>query len=465
MTIETRRSPFALAIALGVSLTAGARTATAQDTQYWADAYGTQSRLLGGIAIGSDADISAVYYNPGAVALADSLQFLISLNALRYSDLSYSVPSVSQTIPSSTGWSALSNMFAGTLPVGGKDSHSRMAFSLITRQSFTFGAQIRAIPLDSFIPLPPPAPTTSVGNALVNQSLTETWGGATYATSSSDRQWGFGASLFVAVRAQTFSQSISAQVVNGDGLVALGVKEYDFSYYNWALLAKFGAQYKGDDWSAGVTVTTPRLDLFGGSDVGATRSYVDQGVAGPPSSQIATNYQPNLGSTFHSPTSVGFGAGKWWKDTEFSVAVEWFAAVPKFTIIPAQPFLPQQGSDSLIPMALTAQYRSLVDWGVGVQHRFSEHWKAYGAFRTDLTAIPPGVTSVGTIVNWDLVHANAGVQASIGRASIILGFNAAWGSSSSVAAAGAPAPGLPALPLVKESFFNLTGALGFKLTY
>jgi len=453
-----------LGLGVAVSGAALARALPAQDTQYWADAYGTQSRLLGGISIGSDADISAVYYNPGAVALADSLQFLISLNALRFSDLSYSVPTVSTTIPSSTGWSALSNMFAGTLPVGGKDSHSRMAFSLLTRQAFNFAAQIRDIPLDSFTPVPPPPPTTSIGNALVNQSLTETWAGATYATAPS-KHWGYGASLFIAIRSQSFSQSVTAQVVNGDGDAALAAKEYDFAYYNWAVLAKLGVQYKGDDWSAGVTLTTPRLDLFGGADVGATRSYIDEGVTGPPSSQIATNYQSNLGASYHSPTSVGIGFGRWWKSTAVSFAAEWFAAVPRFTIIDAQPFVPQSGSVTPIPMALTAQYRSLINWGVGVQHRFDEHWNAYAAFRTDLTSIPTGVQSVGTLVNWNLMHANVGVQASIGRASVILGLDTAWGSQTGVDAVGSPAPGLPALPVVNESYLNITGALGFKLSY
>jgi hypothetical protein len=224
-------------------------------------------------------------------------------------------------------------------------------------------------------------------------------------------------------------------------------------------------QYKGDDWSAGLTLTTPRLSLFGGSDVGATRSYIDQGVVGSGGSQIATNYQPNLGATYHSATSVGLGFGRWWKNTAVSIAAEWFAAVPQFTIIDAQPFTPQSGSATPIPMALTAQYRSLINWGVGVQQRFDEHWKAYAAFRTDLTSIPTGVPSVGTLVNWNLMHINGGVQASIGRASIILGIDAAWGSNNGVSAVGSPAPGLPALPLLEESFLSITGALGFKLSY
>jgi len=50
----------------------------AQDSQYWAQRYGTSSRLLGGVVIGSVGDLSAGYYNPGAIALVDGAKFLLS---------------------------------------------------------------------------------------------------------------------------------------------------------------------------------------------------------------------------------------------------------------------------------------------------------------------------------------------------------------------------------------------------
>ena len=41
----------------------------AQDSHYWNLQYGTKSTLLGGAVIGSVTELSATYYNPGAVAL------------------------------------------------------------------------------------------------------------------------------------------------------------------------------------------------------------------------------------------------------------------------------------------------------------------------------------------------------------------------------------------------------------
>ena len=41
----------------------------AQDTHYWNNQYGTDAQLLGGVVVGDISDLSAVYYNPGAIAL------------------------------------------------------------------------------------------------------------------------------------------------------------------------------------------------------------------------------------------------------------------------------------------------------------------------------------------------------------------------------------------------------------
>src|SRR5512145_1394307 len=52
--------------------------AQAQDTHYWNLQYGTGATLLGGAVIGSVSDLSATYYNPGAVALFQDPRFIVS---------------------------------------------------------------------------------------------------------------------------------------------------------------------------------------------------------------------------------------------------------------------------------------------------------------------------------------------------------------------------------------------------
>jgi hypothetical protein len=116
-------------------------------------------------------------------------------------------------------------------------------------------------------------------------------------------------------------------------------------------------------------------------------------------------------------------------------------------------------------MALTAQYRSVFNWGVGLRQTLSPNFKAYAAFRTDQTSIPNGVQSVGTLINWNLLHANIGVQGTVGRAAIILGFDTSWGSQNNANAVGTPAPGLPTLPLINETYFNVVTAIAFSYAF
>ena len=49
-----------------------------QDAHYWNIQYGTRSTLLGGAVIGSVSDLSATFYNPGAVALFPDRSFVLS---------------------------------------------------------------------------------------------------------------------------------------------------------------------------------------------------------------------------------------------------------------------------------------------------------------------------------------------------------------------------------------------------
>ena len=182
--------------------------AAAQDTQYWSDAFGMQARLLGGVVIGSDEDVSAVYYNPGAdrARRQSPVPDLAQRAALRADQLQR--PVGAERARRARGWSALSNMFAGTLPLGGRDTHQRLAYSLLTRQSFAFGAQLRDLPLDSFAPVPAAA-AVHLGRERARQPEPQRdVGRADLQPGRGRKHWGFGASLFIPIRSQTWSQSV-----------------------------------------------------------------------------------------------------------------------------------------------------------------------------------------------------------------------------------------------------------------
>ena len=60
----------------------------AQDSHYWTNQFGNRARLLGGAVIGSVDDVSAVYYNPGALALVDDVKLALAGRVIEIQNVS-----------------------------------------------------------------------------------------------------------------------------------------------------------------------------------------------------------------------------------------------------------------------------------------------------------------------------------------------------------------------------------------
>ena len=75
----TRPSLPAAALLLALAWPAGA---VAQDAHYWTYGYGPVGQLTEGTLVGGVEDLSAVYYNPGALALVDEPRFVIGLTSV-----------------------------------------------------------------------------------------------------------------------------------------------------------------------------------------------------------------------------------------------------------------------------------------------------------------------------------------------------------------------------------------------
>ena len=168
-----------------------AETAGAQDAHYWTNQFGNQARLLGGAVIGSAADLSAVYYNPGALALVESPELLLAGNVFEISNIN-----VQSTITDEQGasyWSArLSpSLFAGE--IGSKAGGNRFAYSFLTRDSAKLRIDDRlAVSGDDFAV--PNLDFVSADHRL-DTELNEYWFGGTWARPIDERT-GIGVSTF-----------------------------------------------------------------------------------------------------------------------------------------------------------------------------------------------------------------------------------------------------------------------------
>ena len=435
----------------------GATTARSQDSNYWSAAYGTRAQLLGGVVTGSPGDISSTYYNPGALALAPSSEFLLAGNAFQYQRVSVAngsgpkrdlVTSTIGTVPS---------LIAGEVPIL---KHDRLAYSFLTRQNVDLDMEKRLTTgAESVSPLP--NATFAAFELLYHQRVSETWYGATWAHQLSPR-FGIGITPSVAVRSQRTTASLTAMGENAGGQQAMLQHSRDFEYLHWRLLAKLGAQGYRDSLTYGVTLTTPGLGLFGGGAFRQSTSLTDQ--SGTVGNVIGASYQEDLKATYKSPVGVGAGASYGWTALRIHAAAEWWASISRYNILEGAPFVIHVPSgDSTASATISEELRSVFNYGVGLEYKFSPGLSGYASFHTDQSSRPSGSPVSASVTAYDLSHLSGGVTFKAWRSDFAVGLEGAFGSRPIQAFARRP-DAIPPGELETHAML-VTGTLGWKISF
>ena len=282
-----------------VVLSLAGRAAVAQDAHYWTLQYGPRSSLLGGSVIGSVEDISATYYNPGALALASDLTFAITANVFERSSISFDGGG-GEGINLGTSKSGLRpSLLAGTLKRGVFGS-GILAYSALTRvkgtQDFSGIAIQSGSDLDPSLQLQDRA-----AMAQFEGEFSDFWAGISYAQPFGSH-FGLGVTWYAAFRSQRRrSESVNQSIAtDGTGFASLDIRAGDYS--TTRTLAKFGAFAAVGSFSGGLTVTTPSIHISGSGQLAFNASTVSPDTAG-----LASTVQTDLPAEFKSPLSVGAG--------------------------------------------------------------------------------------------------------------------------------------------------------------
>ena len=154
-----------------------ASPASAQDTNYWTDQFGNTELLLGGAVVASVADTSAVYYNPGALALNPQLQALLSANVVDYMTVTgeQALGRGRDFGDSRLRW--LPSLVAGELKLEALGKN-RLAYSVLVRQSVSTRLENRREIVPTSLP---GQPSTIYTDTRLDANLSEYWGGLTWA--------------------------------------------------------------------------------------------------------------------------------------------------------------------------------------------------------------------------------------------------------------------------------------------
>jgi hypothetical protein len=394
-----------------------AAPAAAQDAHYWSQQYGTRSTLLGGAVIGSVNDLSATYYNPGALALIEDPDFLISANVYEASGLKVDQGAGPGEDLSSTRISAAPDLIAGLLPVGLLGAR-RLAYSILTRQRFDFTVAARASVA------PDPGQTGGGGGEVrINQDVTDTWVGLTWSRTLDESQ-GFGVTGFVSVRSQKSRSEVGAQVYE-NGVVNSVIALENAEYSTWSVLAKVGYDRRWGNYTLGVSATTPNLRVFGSGGY-----YLDRAAAidGGDQDLLLTNQEDRV-ATYKTPWSVGAGGSADLGDTRIHLSAEWFSSVAPYEVIELQPAV-TQSTGAVYEPVFAQQFGAVLNGAIGLSHEFSDRVQGYTSFATDFSANNTDQGSeTASVSRWDIYHLGVGANLVVESVDLTLGLSYAWGNS------------------------------------
>ncbi|MCH7774313.1 MAG: hypothetical protein IH784_07895 [Bacteroidetes bacterium] len=398
----------------------------AQDSQYWNIQYGTRSTLLGGAVIGSVTDLSATYYNPGAVALFDDPKFILSAQVYQLETITVEDGAglgedlVFSTIVPSPSFVAFNLKFDFL-------GDARLAFSILTRQKMNFEFQTRLIDSLDIIESSP-GKENFAGGVSLQREFNETWVGLTYSTKLNEMV-GFGLTWYSAYRSQTSSNETIIQVLPSEGDIASYTDIRNYRYNNLRSLLKFGMGMNLQPLTLGVTVTTPSINIGGSGSVG-THFFLngfDTDGDSTNNDEFDSNFQDEIDSEYKSSWAVGIGGGYRIGKFKFHVSAEWYDALEKFFVLDTEPFV-SQGSGETLTNDLIHELKSVTNYGIGIDFFSSESLIISGSFVTDFSARIPGTESNLTVSTWDIYHLSGGTTFKLGKSEFTVGLEYAFGS-------------------------------------
>jgi hypothetical protein len=394
--------------------------AHAQDTHYWNNQYGPRAMLLGGSVIGSVQDMSGTFYNPGALGYIEEPELLLSANVYQATTLRIEDGAGEGIDLETSGFNPLPNMVAGAIR-GTWLGKNKIAYSVLTRNRFDAeirGASVtRADVLDQY-----PGDEEFVGGLLKEGDAKELWVGLTYARGGVGNKVGFGVTTYLSIRNQGIDSEIFAQALSDSGDIALVYDIKNYSYDAYSLLWKAGLGFDLTPFSAGITLTTPNLQMFGSGRTAFNETRI--GLADIEDG-FASNIQEDVTANYKSPLSIGVGAAWHAQKAKVHLSAEWFDGIDTYQVLELENF-ESQATGEIIEPALRQTLNSVVNVGAGVEYRYTEKSTAYLSFNTDNSAFNP--ESNVSVTGFDIKHFAAGVKAGFKRTELMLGLGYAWGS-------------------------------------
>lgn len=406
----------------------------AQDTNYWTQQYGTRSTLLGGAVVGSVTDLGSTFYNPGRLAFKTELGFLISAKIYQLETVTVKDGLGKGIDLPYSSFGTAPSLVAGSFNLPFFKNH-HFAYSFLTRQRSEAHFVLRESATKDVI-ASAPGDELFGGEITSSQNIKDEWLGLTWAHDLGAKA-GVGLTNYVSIRSHSSSYRIMLEALkqNNESAVLLRLNEFDYKTYG--LLWKAGLAFDFSPITAGLTITTPRLNITGSGSTlfNDLQAGVDRDGDGVNDDLVEANLQTDLEAVYKSPWAIGAGVGVQIKRSRLHFSAEWYDQVDKFAVLDPADYVGQSTGDTQ-RRKIIQELNDVLNFGMGVELYLSEKFSGYGSFATDFSALGPEVSGLresgeetnAAISSWDLYHLAGGAVFKVARAELAMGVAYAHGS-------------------------------------
>ena len=409
-------------------------TARAQESNYSNYEVGSMATMLGGSVTAGIANISAIYYNPGALSFLETTSVSLETAALFGGSLKIENGAGQDIDIKSSFFDVIPSLIGGTFK-GKKNKDLTFAYAAITVNSSLINFNVRNTAFIDVL-------TANSGDELYegiydySNKIRENWIGASV-SKKVNKNFAFGATLFGAYFSQAYSLRQSAIVSNvlADTIstsLASSSFQRDLRFSSFGLILKAGAVYRFDYSSIGLTMTTPNLniDLFA---KGGLSEIINVNIPGVIPTFSTSLYGEKLTTYHRTPFIISLGYQKELVGAKWNLSLTYNSAVKEYTMVEtAAQFIGQPGLRKP-PLRVFDMARQIFNVAFGLKKDLREGLSFLGGARTDLNYISSEFLESNRFIPkmsyWNLYHITTGIIWFTEKAHLTLGGDYAFGAS------------------------------------
>lgn len=361
-----------------------------QEGNYKFENYGNQTVLLNGNVTGSANDLGLTFYNPARLALLDKPSFVIAGKAYEWSKYRFKDVLGTSISLNTSNFNGIPSIVAGTFNLKFLPKH-KFAFAIISRYrsdiSINYTSGIQETP--EFDPIENEARRfTDVGFRKV---LRDEWYGITWSYPIKEN-FSIGLSLFGSMYRKNGMSKVFVSAERMDNSVVSYSNNFSYSQKTYGLFLKMGLAWRLSNIDIGANFSLPFISV---KDKASLRSEEFLSGISPEQDYFAFVDLGDLENKRRTAASFAIGAGIPIGKSTIHLDGSWHSKLDRYQRI----VLPEVAAEAtnLDPKPFEEEFRSVINFGAGLDIYVSPSLKIISSFSSDFSARKSGVNLIDVI--------------------------------------------------------------------